>query len=265
MGQIRCSPDRQSEVPRAVVALADEYPASFVDPRHRHRRAQLLYACAGVMSVVTDDGSFIVPPQRAVWIPGGADHEVSCRGPVSLRTLYIEPAAALGLPQHCRVLEISDFLRALILEAMVLPRDYDEQGRDGRIMGLLLDEIRTQHVAPLHAPMPADTRLARVCRSLLDDPAHPGDLDYWARRAAMGRRTFTRVFRDETGMSFAAWRQHVRLLEALARLAIGHSVTTVAYDVGYDSPSAFTAVFRRTFGAPPSRYLEASPLGHRSH
>jgi AraC-like DNA-binding protein/mannose-6-phosphate isomerase-like protein (cupin superfamily) len=256
MGQIRRSPDRADEAPRAIIALSDEYAANFVDPRHRHRRAQLLYACAGVMSVVTDDGSFIVPPQRAVWIPGGAEHEVSCRGPVSLRTLYIEPSAAALLPDRCRVLEVAPFLRALILEAMTLPRLYDEAGRDGRVMGLVLEEIRTQQIAPLHAPMPADPRLGRVCRALLADPSHPGDLDQWAELAGMGRRTFTRLFRDQTAMSFAAWRQHVRLLEALSQLAVGHSVTTVAYDVGYDSPSAFTAMFRRTFGVSPSRYFE---------
>lgn len=255
MGQIRRSPDHEHETPRAIIALSDEYPATFVDPRHRHRRAQLLYACAGVMSVVTDAGSFVVPPQRAVWIPAGADHEVACRSPVSLRTLYIDPSAAGCLPDRCHVLDVTDFLRALILEAMTLPRLYDEAGRDGRVMQLVLDEIRTQQVAPLHAPMPADARLARVCRGVLADPAHPGDLDHWAELAGMGRRTFTRVFRDQTGMSFAAWRQHVRLLEALSRLAIGDPVTTVALDVGYDSPSAFTAMFRRSFGAPPSRYF----------
>lgn len=256
MGHIRHSPDRDVETPRAIVALSDEYDPDFVDPRHHHRRAQLLYASAGVMSVVTDDGSFVVPPQRAVWIPGGAEHEVSCRGPVSLRTLYIEPGAAGALPDRCRVFEVTPFLRALILEAMALPRLYDEAGRDGRVMDLVLEEIRTQQIAPLHAPMPRDERLARVCRALLADPAHPGDLDHWAEMANMGRRTFTRMFRDQTEMSFAAWRQHVRLLEALSRLAIGQPVTTVAYDVGYDSPSAFTAMFRRTFGVSPRRYFD---------
>jgi AraC-like DNA-binding protein len=47
----------------------------------------------------------------------------------------------------------------------------------------------------------------------------------------------------------------VRLLEALARLACGQAVTGIAFDVGYESPSAFTAAFQRAFGVPPSRYL----------
>lgn len=240
-------------VPRPVVALADEYPAQFVDPRHSHARAQLLYAASGVMSVVTDQASFVIPPQRAIWMPAGVYHELTCRSPVSVRTLYVE--ATSDLPRECRVLEVSELLRALILEAMALPREYDTAGRGGRIVQLILDSIATPTTASLCAPMPRDVRLLKVCRALIEDPTRGDSLDDWAAQACMSRRTFTRSFRDETGMSLAEWRQHVRLLEALARLACGQAVTTIAFDVGYESPSAFTAAFQRAFGVPPSRYL----------
>ncbi|EGJ10902.1 AraC family transcriptional regulator [Rubrivivax benzoatilyticus] len=240
-------------VPRPVVALADEYPARFVDPRHSHARAQLLYAAAGVMSVVTDDASFVIPPQRAIWMPAGVFHEVTCRSAVSVRTLYVE--ADDRLPGDCRVLEVSELLRALILEAMTLPREYDHAGRDGRIVQLILDSIAAPAGSRLCAPMPHDARLRQVCQALIEDPTRNDSLDDWAERACMSRRTFTRAFREQTGMSLAEWRQHVRLLEALARLACGQPVTTIAFDVGYESPSAFTAAFQRAFGVPPSRYL----------
>jgi len=240
-------------VPRPVVALADEYPARFVDPRHAHQRAQLLFAASGVMSVVTDHASFVIPPQRAIWVPAGAHHEVTCRSPVSVRTLYFEPG--LDLPNECRVIEVSELLRALILEAMTLPREYDAEGRDGRIVQLILDSIRAPASVRLGAPMPSDPRLLRVCQALVADPTRDDSLDQWAELACMSRRTFTRAFREQIGMSLAEWRQHVRLLEALARLACGQAVTSIAFDVGYESPSAFTAAFQRAFGVPPSRYL----------
>jgi len=240
-------------VPRPVVALADEYPERFVDPRHSHASAQLLYAAAGVMSVVTDQASFVIPPQRAIWMPAGVFHEVTCRSAVSVRTLYID--AHGELPHECRVIEVSELLRALILEAMTLPREYDPAGRDGRIVQLILDSIASPGATSLQAPMPRDARLLRVCRALIEDPTRADSLDDWAALACMSRRTFTRSFRDETGLSLAEWRQHVRLLEALARLACGQGVTTIAFDVGYESPSAFTAAFQRAFGVPPSRYL----------
>ncbi|MDB6044762.1 MAG: AraC family transcriptional regulator [Gammaproteobacteria bacterium] len=243
------------DIPRPVGALADEYADGHVDPKHSHERAQLVYSTTGVMTVITDQASFVVPPQRAVWVPAGVEHEAHCRGHVSCRTLYVDPVAAPGLPSVCRVIEVSDLLRALIVEATRLPIEYDVNGRDGRVMALILDDIVASQAAPLHVPMPRHPRLIPICVAILQDPAQDDVLDDWAELARMGRRTFTRIFRRETGMSFAAWRQNVRLIEALSRLATGEPVTRVALDVGYNSPSAFAAMFRRAFGVPPTHYL----------
>ena len=103
--------------------------------------------------------------------------------------------------------------------------------------------------------IPLDPRLARICEAVLADTSSDLTLDDWADRSGLSRRTLTRLFRRETGQSFSAWRQRVRLLESRARLGAGESVTSVALDVGYDSPSAFTAMFRRELGAAPRRYL----------
>jgi AraC-like DNA-binding protein/mannose-6-phosphate isomerase-like protein (cupin superfamily) len=248
-------------VPRPVAALADEYPAGHVDARHSHTRAQLLYASVGVMVVDTDGASFVVPPERAVWLPAGVAHEVLCRSPVSVRTLYVDTRARAGLPETCKVFEVSTLLRELIIEATRVPIEYDERGRDGRVMALLLDEITATPAAPLHIPMPQNEHLLSVCRAVLADPAQQDTLDAWAGRARMGRRTFTRLFRKETGMTFAAWRQHVRLMEALSRLAVGQRVTQVAFDIGYNSSSAFTAMFHRTFGVAPAQYFREPKAG----
>lgn len=239
---------------RPVVPLSDEYPAGYVDQAHSHRRAQILYAAAGVMSVYTPGTSFVIPPQRALWLPAGTVHEVSCRGAVALRTLYVDPLLE-ACPSTCRVFEVSEFLRALILEAASFNPDYDLDGREGRIVELLLEETMRMPTAQLCARMPSDYRLLRVCKAILADPSDQRNLDYWARLAGMGRRTFTRAFRQETGMGLAMWRQQVRLMGAVSMLASGQSVTSVAFEVGYESASAFTAMFHRTFGAPPSHYI----------
>ena len=154
--------DDCQDVARPVAAMALECPPGCTDLFHTHRRAQLLYACAGVMSVVTREGAFVVPPQRAVWLPDGMEHEVYYGVPVSLRTLYIEPRTHADLPTQCRVLEVSDLLRSLILAAVNLPTEYDLDGREGRIMALLLDEIATMPTVPLHAPMPRDEQIGRA-------------------------------------------------------------------------------------------------------
>lgn len=241
--------------PRPVMALQDEYPAGYVDPMHSHDHVQILYASAGVMSVRTPQTSFVIPPQRAVWLPAGMKHEVACRGPVSLRTLYL-PSGHEPVDAECRVFEISNLLKALILEIVDFPPLYDVNGREGRIIELCLEEITRMPNAPYRVSMPVDPRLLRVCNAILADPADPRDIDDWAALAAMGRRTFTRAFKQETGMGLAVWRQQVRLMEALSLLAAGASITQVTYDVGYDSPSGFAAMFRRAFGVPPSKYLK---------
>ena len=246
-------------VARPVAVLVDEYPAGFADPPHSHERAQLLYASAGVISVVTRDASFTIPPQRGVWMPAGVRHEALCRSPVSLKTLYVESGVDARLPRQCQTLKISPLLRELIHEACALTVEYDQDGRDGRIMALILDEIAAaveRRTSALHVPMPSDPRLARVCRTFMQDPARDDNLDRWATAAGMGRRTFTRAFHRETGITFGEWRQQVRLADALSLLSLGRSVTSVAFDVGYDSPSAFTAMFQRAFGVAPSRYFD---------
>ncbi len=246
-------------VARPIAVLIDDYPPGFFDPAHSHLRAQLVYATSGITILSTADASYVAPPQRAIWVPAGVRHEVRCRGRVQIRTLYIASDATPDLPTTCQVIEISNLLRELIIEAGNLPIEYELEGRDQRIMLLILDEIRRAPRIPLSVPMPANERLARICKAILADSAQHDALNDWANAAAMGRRTFTRTFRRETGMSFATWRQNVRLMDALSRLATGRSVTATALDVGYSSPSAFTALFRRTFGVPPTHYLMDAP------
>ncbi|MGV3480413.1 MAG: helix-turn-helix domain-containing protein [Sphingobium sp.] len=240
-----------------VVGLGNEYISGFVDPMHSHPKAQLLYAISGVMEVTTERCSFIIPTNRAMWIPADCRHEVRYRGSASLRTLYIDNVYDLE-PSKCRVLEVSNLLRALIVEAVGFSCDYDVDSREGRLVGVLLEEIRRMSTISYHVTIPTDRRLARVCRAILDNPADARVIDDWASLVGMSRRSFTRLFREELGMGFALWRQQVRLLEAISLLEAGHSVASVAFDVGYESPSAFTAMFTRTFGRSPSLYAGRS-------
>ena len=172
-----------------------------------------------------------------------------------MRTLYLDDSAGAALPRTCITIEVSSLLRELIVEATRIPVEYDYDSRDGRVMTLIMDEIRAARTAPLHVPMPRHPQLVRVCHAILNDPAQNDVLDDWAVSAGMCRRTFTRMFRRETNVTFATWRQNVRLMEAMSRLALGQPVTRVALDVGYRSPSAFTAMFRRAFGVAPTHYL----------
>ncbi|RUE08070.1 AraC family transcriptional regulator [Pseudomonas aeruginosa] len=210
---------------RPVFAYAQDYLHGERVELHRHSRAQLIHALSGVVTVGTAEGTWVVPPGRGVWLPAGIEHALRFAGQVRMRTLFIAPQARHDLPQDCRVME------------------------------LILDELRVLPILALHVPQPVDPQLAALCRSLRAEPAADWSLGDAARRLGVSPRTLTRAFQRETGLSFVQWLRRMRLLASLDALAAGHSILEVALDLGYDSQSAFSAMFRRTLGVSPSLYF----------
>lgn len=256
-GQTRSEPHPGdvTDPARPILTLAQDHRQAHRYAWHRHFRAQLVYASAGIMTVGTAGGTWLVPPQQAVWMPAGVEHEVTSPGPLSMRSLYLHPQAAAELPTACCVFTVSPLLRELILRAVTFPADYPPVGPQARLMALIPDELRALKPEPLHLPLPGDPRLRVVTDALAGNPADDRPLAAWAPAAGASERTLARLFHRETGMTFGAWRQRLRLLTAIGRLADGAAVTTVAYDLGYESPSAFIAMFRRNIGETPGRYL----------
>ncbi|MBO9647646.1 MAG: helix-turn-helix transcriptional regulator [Variovorax sp.] len=252
---IDLKPVHGERTPRPVAVLATDPEGDI--PQHRHRRGQLIHAIHGVMMVSTAQGSWVVPPGRGVWVPPRMSHEIRMAGEVRMRTVFVEPGARGGLPDTCRVIEVSELLRALILEGVALPLDYAAEGRSARIMELILDEIEAAPALALHVPMPRHTRLARHVRRWIADPSQPVSLEAWAQQLHMNPRTLARLFVRETGMNLGAWYRQARLLLSLARLTEGASILEVALAHGYESPSAFAAMFRRQLGVPPSQYIRS--------
>jgi AraC-like DNA-binding protein/mannose-6-phosphate isomerase-like protein (cupin superfamily) len=250
--------DAYQEVPRPVGAMARDLPPAFEIPWHSHPRFQLIFATRGVMTVDTHEATWMVPPQRAVWMPPKTAHRVRTSGEVHMRTLYIEPAAARRMPRGCEVFEVTPLLRELILRATELPLEYEERGPAGRVMRLLLDELAALPRLPYNLPMPKTAPLAPICSRLMETPNEPATLEDLAARHGTTARTLARHFRRQTGMSFAEWRRRARLLRALGWIAEGRPILAVALDLGYESPSAFSAMFRRELGVPPSHFRSAA-------
>jgi len=246
--------DHDESIPRTVLAIGHDYPSAFELDRHHHLRDQLLYAEKGVVAVSTPQGAWTAPPERAVWIPAGVPHSVRMVGQVSTRSVLIDPVASPDFGGRCRVVGVSPLLRQLLVAAAHVPSEYDEDGRDGLVMRLLVAELAQAPVIPLSAPFPQSPALAAKCHAFLERPSAHDGIDKWSDDLGLSRRAFTRAFRRETGMSFAEWRQQACLLVALPRLAAGEPVTAIALDLGYDSPAAFATMFKRLSGMPPSRY-----------
>lgn len=244
-------PRDYQDLEQAVAVMPKSFPAGFHIAPHTHARDQLLYAVAGTMQIRTATHAWIVPPDRALFMPSGIEHQVDMRGAVEMRTLYIARGALAPEARHMAVFAASPLLRALILALLDEPIAFGPGSRGDRIAALILDEIARAEPLALSVPMPRDKRLLKLCESLIASPDVATTLDDWADKAGASRRTLARLFQAECGMTFTTWRQRVRFHAALDALSSGEPVARVALACGYRSPSAFTAAFRQVLGVSP--------------
>lgn len=245
----------QSESPRALVAKRSSYPNRHHVKPHWHARAQFIFAVEGTMAVRTPRRAWIVPPSRALWVPSHTVHEIQMYGVVEMRSLYVDNAECAGMPSSCVVLNVTPLLRELVVRAVALPARYDENGDDGLLMRLLMAEIRRLPPCALHLPLPESPDLTQLCERILTDLSTRRSCDFDANDMNTSTRTLYRRFLRETGITFARWKQQARLLESIRRLAEGIPVTTVAMDLGYESASAFSTMFRRSLGIAPRAFI----------
>lgn len=240
----------------AVTAIAQDDTA-FSRPLHRHEDAQLIYARLGVVTVSTDTGHWIVPPNRAVWVPAMVEHATRSHGPVEFRTLFIRAEASKTLPSICSVVDVSPLLRELIFRMIDLQgKDLNATSFANRVCDLLLDELAFLPTEPLNLPMANSPRLSALCLALEREPNATLTIEEAAAQTGMSRRSFMRHFERETGMSYGRWRQQLRMLSALPLLAAGQPIVSIAFDCGYQSASAFSAAFKRSLGRLPSEYFK---------
>ncbi|KQX01102.1 AraC family transcriptional regulator [Massilia sp. Root418] len=247
--------DALQNIPRTVVALPREQAFRQSIPRHCHQRAQFLYAIEGVMRVTTDVGVWLIPPRRALLIAPGVTHELTMLSKVSMRSLYIAPDALPGLDAGCRLIEVSNLLRELVQAMVAEPAEYPIPGRGEHLSALILSELAAAAAVPIAIPWPRDRRLVSVCEAIMENPGDIRSIEEWAGHAGASPRTLMRLFPKETSLPFRQWVQQVHLADAFCRLARGDSVGSIAAALGYASPSAFTAMFRRVLGKTPQDYL----------
>nr|WP_319528114.1 helix-turn-helix transcriptional regulator [Pseudomonas laurentiana] len=243
------------QLPRPVYGHAHALPNIALGYAHCHPWAQLSHAISGVLEVRTEQALYVVPPHRAVWIPANTVHRVTCTTGTCIRSLYVDLTANCRRSTDCRVLSVNPLLRELISTFSGLPVDYEQYGADGRLVQVLLDQLAVAPEEDMRLPLPSDERLGGLCRRLQEQPEDTTGLADWALQLGVSEKTLSRVFRRETGLTFRAWRQRLRMLSALPALERGERVTDVALACGYESLSAFIAAFGQQFGRSPGEWL----------
>lgn len=252
------SAESANQVPRPVSAFHRSDKAGAFIRRHSHERDQLIYAIRGVMTIRTVDSMWIIPPSHGLWVPAHVPHSVKMDTDVEMRTLYFQSGIVAGAADACRVRAIPALLRELIVRAMKICPLYDLDGRDGRIMQVIIDEVGQLESRPLSLRMPTDRRLLRLCQYLLESLGDTDSISRLGARVGLSERSIIRLFPLETGLTLHRWRQQARLMRAFALAEQKKAISTIAIELGYNSPSAFAKMFRKVFGKSPREMFLAS-------
>ena len=206
------------------------------------------------MRVTANNSSWIVPPLRAIWIAPDVEHAITVLENARLRPLCIHAERAPFAGALCQVLEVSNLLRELIV-ALEQHDQAEQSAREALLGELILDELARSATRPIRVPLPEDKRLRSLCAALIEQPGAEWTLKQWAGQVGASERTLARLFERELGMGFGQWRQQVRLAHAAPMIARGTPLLQVAQELGYTSQSAFSAMFKKTFGCSPSAFF----------
>ena len=248
----------KEELAKPVLASVSEMAENHFFKKHQHPWGQLAYASSGIMKVSVANASFIIPPERALWIPRYTPHEISTRYGASYRSLYINNDWARFLPNSTTSINVDGLLRELILAVTHWGENYAVDSTKQRLISVLIDQIQSASTAPLFLNMPKDKRLQKISTILNSDPANSTTLEKWSETIGATPRTLNRLFQKETKMGFVEWRQRLRILYSLERIDRGEAINLIALDMGYDSASAFITMFKKHMGCSPKQYFKTA-------
>jgi AraC-like DNA-binding protein len=241
---------------RPVRIVARDLEADELLSAHQHPWAQVTYALDGAIQVFANHQTWFVPPLRAIWIPSGVQHEVLTLERAQLRAVYVHPSIAPIPGEQCVVLEVSSLMRELVRALSAIAGAEETSRREQHLAAALIDELGIAESLPLNVPIPRDSRLRSLCDMLIADPASNLSLQDYSTQVGASERTLARLFRSDMNMSFGEWRQQMRLARAAPLISKGLPLSAVAAELGYASQSAFSAMFKKTFGQSPSAFFK---------
>ena len=237
---------------RPVRIVPRDLDAAELFAPHTHAWGQVTYALEGVVRATVGSRTWIIPPQRALWIAPNVLHEIETLERARLRILRVHEDAAPFQGDQCEVVDVSVLLRELIVALTLVDA---EEPRESMLATLILDELARSATLPICVVLPEDKRLRTLCQMLITTPSTSLTLDDWATRVGASSRTLARLFERELGMNFGQWRQQVRLAHAAPLIVRGLPVSRVAAELGYTSQSAVSAMFRKSFGQSPTAFF----------
>jgi len=239
-----------------VYAYAQSYIDGYIEGIHQHDRIQLLHTLSGVIHVQTSEGIWVIPPSKGIWIPENKKHSIRIFGNVEARGIFVDPFARADFNTQCSVVAIPKLLSELINQAVQIKEKILPHTRNERLLELILDELRFLEEIPFQLPEAKSGMLKEICENIKADLSAANHLEKVAEQHALSSKTLSRLFQKELNMSFSIWLKQAKLLQALTDLEMRKPILNIALDLGYESPSAFSYMFKRQMGMTPTEYVK---------
>jgi AraC-like DNA-binding protein len=254
LNKVKPSLESTMQLNRPITVISRNISAHSVVDKHSHNWGQLVYASKGVLLVVTDKDRFIVPPEQGVWLLPKVEHEVTAITDAKLTSFYFSCDLLPQLPNINSVLRINTFLKALILEANNISQAALYSRSDDLLLKLILARLSLAPNEIFQLPYPKDSRLRTMLTLIQHVPSNNDTLADWGNIVGASARTLSRLFKNETGLSYRTWRQRLTIQIAISKLSSGMSVSSISLYLGYESPSAFIHMFKENTGMTPNYY-----------
>ncbi len=279
----------------AVVVWANHFqfaPGEVITNRHVESRA-LILGKAGTGSVQSGGRTVDLTPSTCVFLPW--QHTVTYRAdsqdPFMASTIHLIPWHDPAIPvqlhaahgrgdrlagvAYRRDVDWPD-LRGLIhreappgdrlVSIANLTVDHVQHGRPDSaslraLAVLVVNELRSALARPTPPASDVPPRLARMQEYITSHLRRPLTIGQIAAAGGISESTAERLFRHHTGRAVGQWLTARRMSAARDLLRTTNaSVAQAARAVGFDDPSYFSRIFRRTHGVPPSTYTARSRL-----
>jgi AraC-like DNA-binding protein len=251
-------PPFSETLPAPIYFRTAYMPAEATYPQHRHAWGEFVYSFSGVMEVKLDDRHYLAPPQYGIWLPPNVEHRGLNRYEACHCSLYIAEELSGALPRTTCALTVSPLVRALLDHLRQHPPGLPRTLEEERLLRVLVDQLARASCAGSYLPTSDDPLLGPVLHALEAQPGDTRSLPELARAANTTERTLMRRCQRDLGMSFAEWRQRLRVVKAMPLLETGQTVENIALDLGYGSASAFITMFRRLMGVTPDEFRKSA-------
>ncbi len=232
------------------------YPSNHQVSWHRHTQTQLLYASSGVIRLRTEQGCWVTPPLRAIWIPANTYHQLEIVKFARVKSLLVDEKEPLQLAfKKCQVITMSPLLKEIFLHlhSKQWPVNLHE---NQRLLEVFFDQMKTMTVEPLLYPETKHPKISNIIQSFMETPAQNESIELWAAKLHMSVRTLSRLFGSEMNMGYRQCRLQIRLIKAIEMLAQNKPVVTATYELGFSNESSFIKQFKAAFGVTPKQYFK---------